>query len=134
MPLTSWNVGAQIVALNFQDDEGKPLHLNHTKYSDNGGAGYLLKPHYMLQKESARGAMSIFSFPVTILLIEVVAASRLPTEGGGITQTESSLIDPIVDLELFGAPKDSTKFKVGFARHSLRLLFILTYPPIRPKS
>eukprot|EP01102_Stenamoeba_stenopodia_P008926 TRINITY_DN260_c0_g4_i1.p1 TRINITY_DN260_c0_g4~~TRINITY_DN260_c0_g4_i1.p1 ORF type:complete len:836 (-),score=253.01 TRINITY_DN260_c0_g4_i1:132-2639(-) len=111
MPLTSWNVGAQIVALNFQDDEGKPLHLNQTKFSDNGGSGYLLKPQFMLQKEAPRSAMRISSFPETILLIEVVAASRLPTDGGGITQTESSLIDPYVLLELFGAPKDEKRFK-----------------------
>ena len=42
-PIPSWNVGSQIVALNYQTS-CLQMHLNDGKYLDNGGAGYVLKP------------------------------------------------------------------------------------------
>ncbi|CAM9985359.1 unnamed protein product [Ectocarpus sp. 8 AP-2014] len=42
-PVPSWNVGSQIVALNYQTS-GTPMRLNDGKFRDNGECGYLLKP------------------------------------------------------------------------------------------
>ncbi|CAN0057558.1 unnamed protein product, partial [Laminaria digitata] len=42
-PVPSWNVGSQIVALNYQTP-GVSMRLNDGKFRDNGGCGYLLKP------------------------------------------------------------------------------------------
>lgn len=38
------------VALNFQTG-GEPMQLNHGRFRDNGGAGYVLKPNLLLADE-----------------------------------------------------------------------------------
>jgi len=43
LPDKFWNVGCQVVALNFQSED-KGMWLNHGKFLDNGNHGYVLKP------------------------------------------------------------------------------------------
>lgn len=104
MPLTSWNVGAQIVALNFQT-ESKPLWLNDAKFSDNGNCGYVLKPEYMLAP-IPQSPMTIETFPKSVLLVEIVSAHNLPA-----SESTDSILDPYIVLECYGAPRDVRKFK-----------------------
>eukprot|EP00124_Ichthyophonus_hoferi_P006208 Ihof_evm1s1310 gene=Ihof_evmTU1s1310 len=42
-PQPLWNVGAQMVALNFQTGD-RPMQLHHGKFRQNGNSGYQLKP------------------------------------------------------------------------------------------
>ncbi|CAF89597.1 unnamed protein product, partial [Tetraodon nigroviridis] len=46
MPQLFWNVGCQMVALNFQTLD-LPMQLNMGVFEYNGGSGYLLKPEFM---------------------------------------------------------------------------------------
>jgi len=46
-PVPAWNVGCQIVALNYQNF-GTEVWLNQGKFQDNGGCGFVLKPSAML--------------------------------------------------------------------------------------
>jgi hypothetical protein len=48
-PTSHWCIGSQIVALNFQT-KGLPMYLNHGRFRDNGGTGYVLKPNCLLTK------------------------------------------------------------------------------------
>lgn len=43
MPQLFWDVGCQMVALNFQTPD-TPIMLNHTKFEYNDNKGYILKP------------------------------------------------------------------------------------------
>ncbi|KAJ7324639.1 hypothetical protein JRQ81_017659 [Phrynocephalus forsythii] len=45
-PLPYWNVGCQLVALNYQTD-GRVMQLNQAKFRMNGNCGYILKPQQM---------------------------------------------------------------------------------------
>lgn len=45
-PISMWNCGVQMVALNYQTKD-KPMQLNHAKFMQNGGCGYVLMPKYM---------------------------------------------------------------------------------------
>ncbi|GFG35396.1 hypothetical protein Cfor_10126 [Coptotermes formosanus] len=45
-PTPLWNVGCQIVALNYQSAQ-RPVFLNESKFRQNGGCGYVLKPKFL---------------------------------------------------------------------------------------
>ncbi|OBS70107.1 hypothetical protein A6R68_01353, partial [Neotoma lepida] len=45
-PQEFWNIGCQMVALNFQTP-GLPMDLQNGKFLDNGGSGYILKPKFL---------------------------------------------------------------------------------------
>ncbi|PNF34726.1 hypothetical protein B7P43_G05494 [Cryptotermes secundus] len=45
-PTPFWNVGCQIVALNYQSSQ-RPIFLNESKFRQNGGCGYVLKPKFL---------------------------------------------------------------------------------------
>lgn len=45
-PQPMWNVGIQMVALNFQTAD-RSMQLNCGRFSDNGGCGYVLKPRFL---------------------------------------------------------------------------------------
>ena len=46
-PIDCWNIGAQMVALNFQNAD-RYLTYSHAKFNCNKGFGFLKKPEYML--------------------------------------------------------------------------------------
>eukprot|EP01117_Protostelium_nocturnum_P011946 TRINITY_DN4370_c0_g1_i2.p1 TRINITY_DN4370_c0_g1~~TRINITY_DN4370_c0_g1_i2.p1 ORF type:complete len:1078 (+),score=361.84 TRINITY_DN4370_c0_g1_i2:54-3287(+) len=50
-PMTAWNIGCQLVALNYQT-EGDPMYLQHGKFNENGRSGYVLKPQWMRLKQN----------------------------------------------------------------------------------
>ena len=45
-PRLAWSMGCQMVALNFQTPD-RPMHLNMSKFEENGRAGYVLKPDFL---------------------------------------------------------------------------------------
>ena len=87
-PTPSWNTGAQVVALNYQD-YGLETLLNHGKYEDNGRAGYVLKPAFLrptvITRDDGNTVVSQPTFnPQTgpfmprLLRIRVLSARALP--------------------------------------------------------
>lgn len=50
-PITAWNVGCQLVALNYQT-EGDSMFLQGGKFIENGRCGYVLKPHWMRRRDN----------------------------------------------------------------------------------
>ena len=48
-PILPWALGCQLVALNFQTCDS-PLILNDGLFRQNGGCGYVLKPHSVMPK------------------------------------------------------------------------------------
>ncbi|XP_025026521.1 1-phosphatidylinositol 4,5-bisphosphate phosphodiesterase delta-4, partial [Python bivittatus] len=51
-PQAMWNVGCQLVALNFQT-AGRDMDLYDGLFSQNGRCGYVLKPSFMRDRETA---------------------------------------------------------------------------------
>lgn len=57
-PQPLWNVGAQMVALNFQTNDF-PLRYNAAKFEQNGRCGYLLKPEFLRHTRSNYESLSV---------------------------------------------------------------------------
>lgn len=81
------------------------MWLNDGRFLDNGGCGYVLKPKVLLE-ESGEWYPKLITVPlrenkVKILKITVLSARHLP-KAGGIESTKGSIIDPYVELQLYG--------------------------------
>ncbi|XP_023081960.1 1-phosphatidylinositol 4,5-bisphosphate phosphodiesterase zeta-1 isoform X2 [Piliocolobus tephrosceles] len=102
-PQEFWNIGCQMVALNFQTP-GLPMDLQNGKFLDNGGSGYILKPHFLRESESYFNPSDIKeSMPIT-LTIRLISGIQLP-----LTHSSSNKGDTLVIIEVFGVPNDQMK-------------------------
>ncbi|XP_034549331.1 1-phosphatidylinositol 4,5-bisphosphate phosphodiesterase delta-4 [Notolabrus celidotus] len=106
-PQDMWNVGCQIVALNFQK-AGLEMDLNDGLFRQNGCCGFVLKPDFMRdggtqfspEKPEERDGHK----PLR-LSIQVISGQQLPK----VNQKEGSIVDPLVRVEIYGVPQDQTK-------------------------
>ncbi|XP_032385919.1 1-phosphatidylinositol 4,5-bisphosphate phosphodiesterase delta-4 isoform X2 [Etheostoma spectabile] len=103
-PQEMWNVGCQMVALNFQT-AGLEMDLNDGLFRQNGCCGYVLKPDFM------RDGNTRFSpdkpedrqgYKPLRLSIQVISGQQLPK----VNQKEGSIVDPLVRVQIFGVPGD----------------------------
>uniref|UniRef100_A0A3Q3WU86 Phosphoinositide phospholipase C n=1 Tax=Mola mola TaxID=94237 RepID=A0A3Q3WU86_MOLML len=102
-PQEFWNVGAQLVALNFQS-LGLPMDLNDGRFQDNGGCGYILKPAVLtFSQKNFDPSCSQHSVKPTHLLLKVISGSNLPVPRSGKS------LDPFVRVEIHGIPSDSCR-------------------------
>ncbi|KAI4872379.1 hypothetical protein NFI96_033647, partial [Prochilodus magdalenae] len=109
-PQDMWNVGCQLVALNFQTD-GKEMDLNRGRFLPNGCCGYVLKPSFLCQPDSEFNPKSVEGRPghnPTLLTIKVISAQQLPKPN---TEKLKAIVDPQVRVEIHGVPKDNEKKK-----------------------
>ncbi|NWX37197.1 PLCD4 phosphodiesterase, partial [Notiomystis cincta] len=104
-PQEMWNVGCQIVALNFQT-AGMEMDLCDGLFSQNGCCGYVLKPPFMRDEETlfnpSDPSSREGSGPIT-LTIQVISGQQLPKVANS---KEGAIIDPLVRVEIYGVPAD----------------------------
>ncbi|NWY11284.1 PLCD4 phosphodiesterase, partial [Aphelocoma coerulescens] len=104
-PQEMWNVGCQIVALNFQT-AGTEMDLCDGLFSQNGCCGYVLKPPFMRDEETLFNPSDPSSRegpgPIT-LTIQVISGQQLPKVANS---KEGAIIDPLVRVEIYGVPAD----------------------------
>jgi phosphatidylinositol phospholipase C gamma-1 len=109
-PQTHWNVGCQLVALNFQTGD-KAMQLNEGKFLQNGRSGYVLMPNCMFRDSfDPCSARHFHAEPIT-LRCTVMAARHLVRPGRGIAC-------PFVEVEVIGAELDNKKCKTSTVRES----------------
>uniref|UniRef100_A0A8C6QG13 1-phosphatidylinositol 4,5-bisphosphate phosphodiesterase n=1 Tax=Nannospalax galili TaxID=1026970 RepID=A0A8C6QG13_NANGA len=98
MPQMFWNVGCQMVALNFQTMD-LPMQQNMALFEFNGQSGYLLKHEFMRRLDKQFN-------PFSVDRIDVVVATTLSiTVISGQFLSERS-VRTYVEVELFGLPGD----------------------------
>ncbi|XP_033847470.1 1-phosphatidylinositol 4,5-bisphosphate phosphodiesterase eta-1-like, partial [Periophthalmus magnuspinnatus] len=108
-PQFYWNVGCQLVALNYQT-EGRMMQLNRAKFMVNGGSGYVLKPPPM-----CKGSFNPFSedplpaCPKKQLILKVISGQQLPKPPDSMLGDRGEIIDPFVEVEIIGLPVDCCK-------------------------
>ncbi|XP_032234673.2 1-phosphatidylinositol 4,5-bisphosphate phosphodiesterase delta-4 isoform X2 [Nematostella vectensis] len=110
-PQVAWNVGCQIVALNYQTD-GEYMHLNQGRFRENKRAGYVLKPAYMRNpdiKFNPNNPKSCPGVKKKLLIIQVISGQQLPKPQGSSSKGE--VIDPYVEVKIYGVNSDSADFK-----------------------
>ncbi|KAG7215689.1 hypothetical protein INR49_022044, partial [Caranx melampygus] len=112
-PQEMWNVGCQIVALNFQT-AGEGMDLNDGLFCQNGRCGYVLKP------ESLRGADKRFD-PEMPRNGMATNRSPLPYSGQQLPKVnikEDSIVDPLVRVEIHGVPMDQAKQETRYIENN----------------
>ncbi|KAJ7329224.1 hypothetical protein JRQ81_015398 [Phrynocephalus forsythii] len=104
-PQEFWNIGCQLVALNFQTS-GVQMDLQAGKFLDNGGSGYILKPEYLRNKNTQFSPYELTEnhHPVK-LTIKLISGHQLPPSS--VSRTNKA--DPVVVIEIYGIPEDQTK-------------------------
>ncbi|XP_061636930.1 1-phosphatidylinositol 4,5-bisphosphate phosphodiesterase eta-1 isoform X2 [Phyllopteryx taeniolatus] len=108
-PQLYWNIGCQLVALNYQT-EGRMMQLNRAKFMVNGGSGYALKPPPM-----CKGTFNPFSddplpaCPKKQLVLKVISGQHLPKPPDSMLGDRGEIIDPFVEIEIIGLPVDCCK-------------------------
>ncbi|XP_068615998.1 1-phosphatidylinositol 4,5-bisphosphate phosphodiesterase eta-1-like, partial [Brachionichthys hirsutus] len=108
-PQYYWNVGCQLVALNYQT-EGRMMQLNRAKFMVNGGIGYVLKPPPM-----CKGSFNPFSddplpaYPKKQLSLKIISGQQLPKPPDSMLGDRGEIIDPFVEVEIIGLPVDCCK-------------------------
>ena len=73
-PVMAWNAGCQMVALNYQTDDASTF-VNESKFIDNGGCGYVLKPDFLTQPHPAYSPSSTFVCLAEKRIVEVTVIS-----------------------------------------------------------
>ncbi|KAL6106529.1 plcz1 [Pungitius sinensis] len=102
-PQEFWNVGSQLVALNFQS-LGLSMDLNDGRFQDNGGCGYVLKPAVLMSSQETFDPSCGQHGPnSTHLLLKMISGSNLPISRSG------KPLDSFVRVEIHGVPSDSRK-------------------------
>ncbi|PWA18022.1 1-phosphatidylinositol 4,5-bisphosphate phosphodiesterase delta-1a isoform X1 [Gambusia affinis] len=107
-PVPMWNVGCQIVALNFQT-HAKEMHLNQGRFRPNGFCGYILKPEFQRSPSSQFNPQSLTNGPwlqKKTLHVMVISAQQLPKLN---KDKEKSIVDPLVIVEIQGVAEDNAK-------------------------
>lgn len=105
-PVPMWNVGCQIVALNFQTPH-KEMQLNQGRFRPNGFCGYILKPEFLRSPSSQFDPNALTSGPwlqKKTFHVMVISAQQLPKLN---KDKPKSIVDPLVRVEIYGVPADN---------------------------
>eukprot|EP00054_Salpingoeca_dolichothecata_P031739 m.264485 g.264485 ORF g.264485 m.264485 type:complete len:1303 (-) comp27854_c0_seq1:245-4153(-) len=116
-PQQLWNVGCQLVALNYQTPD-KPMWINSGKFRLNGGCGYVLKPEVQRTVDKDRScSFNPYAFETyskkcesLTLKLTILSARHLLKPGRGSAS-------PFVEIEVIGVPNDAQKYKTQTASH-----------------
>uniref|UniRef100_A0A8C6LS48 Phosphoinositide phospholipase C n=1 Tax=Nothobranchius furzeri TaxID=105023 RepID=A0A8C6LS48_NOTFU len=101
MPQLFWNIGCQMVALNFQTPD-LPMQLNMGVFEYNGRSGYLLKPEVMRRTDRQFD-------PFTDSIVDGIVANafRITVISGQFLSERK--VGVIVEVDMFGLPGDAKK-------------------------
>ncbi|KAK9527709.1 hypothetical protein VZT92_014248 [Zoarces viviparus] len=105
-PVPMWNVGCQIVALNFQTPS-KEMHINQGRFLPNGASGYILKPEFQRSLSSQFDPSTLSKGPwlkKKTFNVMVISAQQLPKIN---KDKQKSIVDPLVRVEIYGVPADN---------------------------
>ncbi|XP_051552721.1 1-phosphatidylinositol 4,5-bisphosphate phosphodiesterase delta-1-like isoform X2 [Myxocyprinus asiaticus] len=105
-PVPLWNVGCQIVALNFQTPCPE-MDLNQGLFLQNGQSGYILKPSFLRDTATEFDPTTLTKGPwlkQKALHVMVISAQQLPK----VNEKKSSIVDPLVQVQIYGVPADTT--------------------------
>uniref|UniRef100_A0A8C0GBJ0 Phosphoinositide phospholipase C n=1 Tax=Chelonoidis abingdonii TaxID=106734 RepID=A0A8C0GBJ0_CHEAB len=106
-PVDLWNVGCQIIALNFQTP-GPEMDIYQGRFQDNGFSGYVLKPHFLRDKQSKFNPKSITEgawWMPKKLQMKIISGQQLPK----VNKSKNSIVDPRVTVEVHGVQRDNGK-------------------------
>uniref|UniRef100_H3CA47 1-phosphatidylinositol 4,5-bisphosphate phosphodiesterase n=1 Tax=Tetraodon nigroviridis TaxID=99883 RepID=H3CA47_TETNG len=101
MPQLFWNVGCQMVALNFQTLD-LPMQLNMGVFEYNGGSGYLLKPEFMRRTDKHFD-------PFTENIVDGIVANTVKIKVISGQFLTDKKVGVYVEVDMFGLPADTKR-------------------------
>ncbi|KAI3376510.1 hypothetical protein L3Q82_016969 [Scortum barcoo] len=101
MPQLFWNVGCQMVALNFQTLD-LPMQLNMGVFEYNGGSGYLLKPEFMRRTDKHFD-------PFTENIVDGIVANTVKIRVISGQFLTDKKVGVYVEVDMFGLPADTKR-------------------------
>ncbi|XP_041817003.1 1-phosphatidylinositol 4,5-bisphosphate phosphodiesterase delta-1a isoform X1 [Chelmon rostratus] len=116
-PVPMWNVGCQIVALNFQTPS-KEMHLNQGQFLPNGVCGYILKPEFLRSLSSQFDPSTLTKGPWLkrkTFHVMVISAQQLPKIN---KDKHKSIVDPLVRVEVYGVPADNASKETHYIENN----------------
>ncbi|KAH8035359.1 hypothetical protein HPB51_004600 [Rhipicephalus microplus] len=113
-PIKFWNVGCQIVALNYQSWDQK-MFFNEAKFSLNGRCGYTVIYDCTIEIKvllpwCLSSVLMRFGF-----MSQIISGQQLPKP---LETTDGEIVDPYVVVKVFGHPLDNQKVKTRFVRNN----------------
>ena len=96
-PQQAWNLGCQLVALNYQTTDSGELRHYLGKFQDNNGSGYLLKPLALRSDNMSWGNR------LSKLSIGIMRGWMIPKPGN---REKGEVVDPSVHIRVSGIPGD----------------------------
>uniref|UniRef100_A0A061SJ09 Phosphoinositide phospholipase C n=1 Tax=Tetraselmis sp. GSL018 TaxID=582737 RepID=A0A061SJ09_9CHLO len=108
-PVPAWQLGCQLVALNFQTLD-TPMRRNSVLFTLNGGCGYLLKPR-PLRSEFPSEPSSSGSLRAVKLRVRVLCAINVPPNPH--RGFRSSIVDPYVRLTILSPTGGRDRLKAN---------------------
>ncbi|KAH0627635.1 hypothetical protein JD844_003649 [Phrynosoma platyrhinos] len=106
-PVDMWNVGCQIVALNFQS-KGVEMDVHQGRFQDNGLCGYVLKPEFLRDEQSEFNPKFLTEgswWTQKKLQVKIISGQQLPK----VNKSKNSIVDPRVIVEIHGVQRDNDK-------------------------
>uniref|UniRef100_A0A7N8YKX1 1-phosphatidylinositol 4,5-bisphosphate phosphodiesterase n=1 Tax=Mastacembelus armatus TaxID=205130 RepID=A0A7N8YKX1_9TELE len=101
MPQLFWNVGCQMVALNFQTLD-LPMQLNMGVFEYNGRSGYLLKPEFMRRTDKHFD-------PFTENIVDGIVANTIKIRVISGQFLTDKKVGVYVEVDIFGLPVDTKR-------------------------
>ncbi|XP_040887004.1 1-phosphatidylinositol 4,5-bisphosphate phosphodiesterase beta-3 [Toxotes jaculatrix] len=101
MPQLFWNVGCQMVALNFQTLD-LPMQLNMGVFEYNGHSGYLLKPEFMRRTDKHFD-------PFTENIVDGIVANTVKIRVVSGQFLTDKKVGVYVEVDIFGLPADTKR-------------------------
>ena len=105
-PFPYWDVGCQIVALNYQTNR-KEMRMYRGRFRENGDCGYVLKPAYLTDGSDAACLRDRETILRKYFKVRIVSGQQLPKAD----DDSEDILDPYVSLKIQGHPADTFKFK-----------------------
>ncbi|XP_066536592.1 1-phosphatidylinositol 4,5-bisphosphate phosphodiesterase beta-3 [Hoplias malabaricus] len=101
MPQLFWNVGCQMVALNFQTLD-LPMQLNLSVFEYNGRSGYLLKPEFMRRTDKHFD-------PFTEDIVDGIVANTVKIKIVSGQFLSDKKVGVYAEVDMFGLPADTKR-------------------------
>ncbi|KAI4876182.1 hypothetical protein NFI96_022271 [Prochilodus magdalenae] len=101
MPQLFWNMGCQMVALNFQTLD-LPMQLNMSVFEYNGRSGYLLKPEFMRRTDKHFD-------PFTEDIVDGIVANTVKIKIVSGQFLSDKRVGVYAEVDMFGLPADTKR-------------------------
>jgi len=112
-PIPHWNVGSQLVALNYQT-RSKSMLFNDALFSLNGKCGYILKPDF-LRKDQNNIEQNAEIKKSTKVVINIISGQHIPKPGQA---KDGEVVDPYVKVKIYGHPSDKYTFTTNYVQNN----------------